>query len=77
MSNKDFYVNKCKCGKVIGKDANKCQRCAGIDNNPQKRKLPSDATIMKMLETKSVAKVAKELGVNVTTINKIKLKYRK
>lgn len=77
MSNKDFYVNKCKCGKIIGKDANKCQRCSGIENNSNKRKLPSDAVIMNMLETDSIAKVAKKLGVSVTTIKKIKLKYSK
>ncbi len=77
MPNKDFYTNKCQCGQTIGKDANKCRRCAGKENSPKKTNLPSDAVIMKMLKTKSIAKVAKELDVSETTIKKIKLKYNK
>lgn len=74
MPNKDFYTNKCQCGQIIGKDANKCKRCAGKANGPKKTNLPSDAVIMNMLKKKSIAKVAKELGVSETTIKKIKLR---
>lgn len=73
MGNKDFYVNKCSCGTPIGKNANKCQKCA---KKHLKKSLPSDAVIMKMLKTKSVKTVAKELGVGESTIYKIRLKYQ-
>lgn len=73
MGNKDFYVNKCSCGRAIGKDSSKCQKCA---KEHLKKNLPSDAVIMKMLKTKSVKKVAKELGVGESTIYKIRLKYQ-
>lgn len=71
MGNKDFYVNKCKCGEVIGKNSNKCQKCT---KQAAKKDLPSDAVIMKMLKTKSVKQVAKELGVGESTIYKIRLR---
>lgn len=63
------YVNHCECGKVLLKNSNKCKSCA-----KPKKKLPADSVIMKMLETKSMRQVAKELNVSVDTIYKIKMR---
>lgn len=65
------YVNHCECGRVIGKDSNKCKSCV-----KPKKKLPTDAVVMKMLETKSMRQVAKELDVSVDTIHKIMLRKK-
>lgn len=70
---KDSDYKRCpNCGSVIGRTSKKCKSCAVKSKN-----LPPDSTIMKMLETKSVKQVADKLGVSVTTINHILLKYRK
>lgn len=77
MPNKDFYVNKCSgCGATIGKDSNKCRKCAG-KSGPSAKSLPSDKEILKMVEKTSQADVARQLGVSIAAIKKIMLKYRR
>ncbi len=70
------YESKCSCGAAKEKKAKKCGRCSNISNSPYKR-LPPDDVILVMLTKKSAAKVAKELGVSITSIKNIKLKYNK
>lgn len=72
------YGNSCKiCGTTISKKAKKCQKHSGMLDGPITNKLPSDQEILRMVEKTSQAQVAKKLGVNITTIKKIMLKYRK
>lgn len=69
--------NRCACGETINKGSKQCRKCRGQSGSTANKNLPSDSKVLKMLETKSVAKVAKELGVSETTIKQIKLKYSK
>lgn len=71
------YESKCACGNAKEKKAKKCARCSNIANSPTNKKIPSDQTVLRMLEKKSAAQVARELEVSITTIKNIKLKYNK
>ena len=71
------YESNCACGKVKEKKAKKCARCSNIENSPSKKKLPTDDVVLLMLTKKSAAQVARDLGVSLTTIRNIKLKYNR
>lgn len=72
------YGNSCEiCRTAIGKKAKRCQKHSGMLDGPITNKLPSDQEILRMVEKTSQAQVAKKLGVSITTIKKIMLKYRR
>lgn len=71
------YESNCACGAVKGKKAKKCARCSNIANSPTNKKIPSDQTVLRMLEKNSAAQVARDLEVSITIIKNIKLKYNK
>lgn len=70
------YESNCACGAVKEKKAKKCARCSNIANSPTNKKIPSDQTVLRMLEKKSAAQVARELEVSITTIKNIKLRNK-
>lgn len=70
------YSSECSCGSAKEKKAERCARCSNIRNSPHKSKLPPDEKILLMLPKESAPKVAKKLGVSLTTIKNIKLKYK-
>ena len=55
------YESNCACGAVKAKKAKKCARCSNIANSPTNKKIPSDHTVLRMLEKKSIDQVAREL----------------
>lgn len=64
------------CGKFISsKRAKRCKRCAGIRNNPTKVNWPDQAVLLRMVEKDGYRKVAKQLGVSITSVRKRVGKY--
>lgn len=68
---------KCEdCGReVFTQRAKRCKRCAGIKNSPTKITWPDQATLLHMVEKDGYRKVAKQLGVSVTSVRKRVGKY--
>lgn len=71
------YESNCSCGATKEKRAKKCARCSNKANSPYRPKPVPDEQVLLMLTKKSAAQVARELGISITTVKNIKLKYNK